>query len=207
MSPFAVAAFHDPTLPFGARAVEAVVWIQAAGLGAAGADVALTLWTPTGAEIAALREVTPATADRLASCVRVDEQTVRLDSGCWPDGVHEFELAVTLPAREPGDEMLAARVGVLAGGEHVAGALIAVTWTPAAPGEPGGAASFRAAEDQEPGTVAVASADLPTGASPEPRHTDTGEGRGAPGPCANCGELPADGDRFCEACGRELAAG
>ena len=201
MSAFAVAAFHDPALPAGARAVEAVLWIRAAGLGPAGAEAALTLWTPAGAELTALREVTPATADRLAGCVRVDDHTLRFDAGCWSDGVYEFELAVALPARDPGDEMLAARVGVLAAGEQVAGALIAVTWQ-VAPG-----AQISAPFDAEvPGTAAVTHADLPTGASPEPRHTGAGEA-GAAGPCRACGALPEDGDRFCEACGRELAAG
>jgi hypothetical protein len=201
MSTFAVAAFHESALPLGARRVAATIWIRAAGLGSDGVDVALTVWTPAGASISALREIAPAAADRLVDCVRADERTARIEAGRWLDGVHEFELEVALPEGSPGDELLATRIGVLAEGERVASALVAVTWTEVAPGDapPG--------EVAEPaGTAAVASADLPTGASPEPRHMG-GADAGAAAACAGCGEVPDDGDRYCEGCGRELAAG
>lgn len=204
MSAFAVAAFHEPALPVNARSVEAVVWIRATDPGAAGVDVALVLWTPAGAEVTALREVAPGAADRLAGCVRVDDRTLRIDTGRRLEGVHEFELVVTLPACSPGDELLAARVGVLAGGEPVATALVAVRWTEPAAGEPAAPAGAAEPADADSRTVAVTHADLPTGPSPQPRHTPDA---GAAAPCPSCGELPDDGDRFCEACGRELAAG
>ena len=202
MSTFAVAAFHDPCLPAGADRVAAVVWVRAAGLGAEGVDVELALWTPASAAITALREVAPATADRLADCARVDDHTLQVQAGRWLDGVHELELEIALPAHGPGDELLATRIAVLAGGEQVAGARVVVTWAQAASdGEPPDAAA------EPPDTAAVTPADLPTGASPEPRHTGTGSGgggAGGAGPCAGCGELPEEGDRYCEACGREL---
>lgn len=261
MSAFAVAVFHDAALPAGARAVEAVVWIRSAGLGEAGVDVALTVWTPAHAEVVGLREVVPATADRLADCARLDERTARIEGGRWVDGVHEFELVIALPERRPGDEMLAARVGVLADGEEVAGALVAVRWTEAASAHAatpasGGAASAEDADASRPAanappdaahaaavppadtaaarsaagsgaddaaarttalvppgadadaarTAAATRADLPTGPSPGRRQTGAGEG-GAAVPCAGCGELPEAGDRFCEACGRDLSSG
>ncbi len=192
MSAFAVAAFHEPALPAGAAELEALVWIRAAGLGSPGVDVWLRLWTPAGARVTALREVEPGSGDLLPSAERLDDRTLRVATGRWTDGVREYELAVGLPVRSPGDQMLAARVGVVAGDELAGTALIAVTWSEAAPAASGGSG--------------VAPGELPTGASPEPRHTPAGEGE-AGGPCPDCGEVPHDGDRFCEACGRELAAG
>ncbi len=208
MSAFAVAAFHDPALPRGARGVQAVVWIRAAGLGGEGVDVALRVWTPARASVTALREVAPGNADRLEGAVALDDRTLQVDAGRWLDGVHELELAIALPECGPGDELLAARIGVLAGGEQVAQALIAVTWAEAAvDGDvgPSGAEAATAPEAVDSRTAAFTRADLPTGSSAQPRHTGAGEA-GAAGPCAGCGELPDDGDRFCEACGRELAA-
>ncbi len=210
MSAFAVAAFYDPALPGGARALEAVVWIRAVDLDPDGVDVALELWTPASVAVTALREVAPGQADRLEGCVRVDERTLRIDAGRWRDGVHEFELVVALPAGGPGDELLAARVAVLAAGERVAAARVVVTWTEGAPDEaapsPSGAEPTGGTDLDASRTAAVVAADLPTGASPQPRHTGAGDGSAA-GPCSGCGALPEEGDRYCEACGRELAAG
>ena len=181
----------------------------------------------------------------------------------WFDGVYEYELAIALPTRSAGEEMLAARVGVVAGRELAGQALIAVTWaeraapaagsgdlptgasaqagkvptgaSPESPGEPPTGASAEpgelptgaSAEPGEPPTGASseppgelptgASAEpgeLPTGASAEPGELPTGASaeRPRPGgpaggadPCAACGALPEEGDRFCEACGRKLA--
>jgi hypothetical protein len=86
VSAFAVAAFHDPALAVGARGVEAVLWIRAAGLGAEGVDVALRVWTPARAEVTALREVAPANVDRLEEAVRNDDRTLQIDVGRWLDG-------------------------------------------------------------------------------------------------------------------------
>ena len=186
MSAFAVAAFHDPALPVGAERVEAAVWIRAAGIAAPGVAAALRVWTPAGCDVAALREIEPRSRDLLADGVLVDDQTLEFACGEWTDGVYEYELEIALPGRNAGEEMLAARVGVLAGGELAGQALIAVTWAQRAPQD-----------------SATASGDLPTGASAEP--PPPGEAPASADPCAACGALPEEGDRFCEACGRKLA--
>jgi hypothetical protein len=192
MSTFAVAGFHDARLPAGATLVEAVVWARAAGLGPDGVDVSLRLWTPAGARVTALAEVAPGSADLLAGAARVDDLTLLADAGRWTDGVYEYELTIAVPPQDPGEELLAARVGVVAGGETAGRALIAVTWTDAA---------LESSPTAPPGS----SADLPTGAASQPPPPRGGAAAGMA--CAGCGALPDDGDRFCEACGRELAAG
>jgi hypothetical protein len=185
VSAFAVAAFHDAVLPVGATSLDAVIWMRAAGIGAPAIDVSLRLWTPAGVQVTALREVAPGSGDLLARGVHVDDRTSQFSAGQWTDGVREYELAVALPARNAGDAMLAARVSVVVGEEVAGHALVAVTWADRAPPrEPAG--------------------DLPTGAPSQPYAS---RGAPAPGdPCRGCGAQPDDGDRYCEACGRELTA-
>ena len=235
VSAFAVAAFHDPALAVGAERVEATVWIRAAGIAAAGVAAALRVWTPAGCSVAALREIEPGSRDLLADGVLVDDRTVEFACGRWFDGVYEYELEIALPARSAGEEMLAARVGVVAGRELAGQALIAVTWAERAPqassagrGDLPPGASAEPPGEPPTGASAEPPGELPTGASarasrraadrrlrqslpascrPAPRRSGPGRAarRAAPTPCAACGALPEDGDRFCEACGRKLA--
>jgi hypothetical protein len=203
VSAFAVTALYDALLPVGAAGVDAVVRVAASGVAASGVAASLRLWTPLGVSVGALRERSPATGDLRDAAVALDERTVECPAGRWTDGVREYELAVGLPARDAGDEMLAARLGVVVEGELVGAARIAVTWCdderPTAPSTAG-------ASHAAPPRVVTAEEELPTGMSPRPRHTLVDEPHAA-GPCAGCGLHPADGDRFCEGCGHELLAG
>lgn len=210
MTTFDVATFCPEHVPATETVAHVVVWIHTAGLPDDGVDVALALWTPAGARITALREAgadllagpEPRADEPLAGAEPRDDQTLVVAAGRWTDAVRELELCVALPASAPGEEMLAARVSVLAGSERVGGARVAVTRVE---GEPAGEPSPPASSAGEPSlrTAAMTPAELPTGASPEPRHTPAGDG--ATTRCPDCGELPDDGDRYCEACGRELA--
>jgi hypothetical protein len=185
VSTFDVHAQYGAHLPVDASSVVASVRIRAAPIDEPGADVSLRLWTPRGATVAVLREVSPATGDLRGSAVRLDELTLESSVGLWTGGAHEYELTVALPPRQAGDELLAARLGIVVAGEIVARALIAVMCVDAA---------------------AAAAAELPTGTSPPPRRA-LGGGVPAGGPCPGCGLRPADGDRFCEACGEQLFPG
>ena len=192
MSALAVAAFHDTRLPATARDVEAMVWVRVTGLPEPGAAVSLRVWTPAGAKVTALIQAAPSTADLLPRAERIDDHTLVVGVGRWSDGVHEIELRVAVAPRSPGDEMLVARVGVAAEGGIGGEAVVATTWTEDPP------APSRAVDRTH--------ADLTTGASPKPRHVPAASDTSI-GPCPGCGEPADDGDRFCEACGRELPAG
>jgi hypothetical protein len=202
VSAFAVAELHDAYLAVGAATVEAVVWIQASGIDERGVDVSLRLWTPLGATVAALRGVSPPTGDLCDAGVRLDDRTVEYPAGRWRDGACAYELAVALPARRAGDEMLAARFVVAVAGEVVARAPIVVAWTD---DRRLITATADGASESTP-TAAVAATELPTGLSPQPRHMLV-DASPAGEPCPGCRLRPEDGDRFCEACGHELAGG
>jgi hypothetical protein len=187
VSAFDVTARYDAHLPVNATTVEATVRIRAAPIAAPGVEVALRLWTPRGATVAVLREISPAAGDLREGAVALDELTIECSAGRWTGGAREYELAVAVPPCHAGDELLAARLGVVAGGEVVARTLIAVVWV---------------------GAAAVAAAELPTGWSQQPSHRGASAGGArASLPCSGCGLRSPAGDRFCEACGRELAAG
>lgn len=199
---FAVAAAYDAHLPVGAAGVRALVRVTARDLAEPGVAVSLRLWTPLGSTIANLREVSPAIADLRERAIRLDDRTVEYPAGRWTDGAREYELAVGLPPRPAGDEMLAARFAVAAHGEVVGRAQIAVAWIPDE--RPVGPPA--ASADASTSVGAVAAADLPTGPSPCPRHLLPGEAS-AGEPCPGCGLPAEEGDRFCECCGHDLVDG
>jgi hypothetical protein len=186
----------------GAATVEAIVWIRAPEIDEPAVDVSLRLWTPLGATLTVLREVSPATRDLRDAAIRLDERTLEFSAGRWTGGARAYELAVAVPARDVGDELLAARLVVGAAGTVVGRALITVTWTD---DERLIAASTDDALESAR-TAGVAAADLPTGRSRRPRHALAAEAT-ARDPCPRCGLRSAEGDRFCEACGHELVAG
>jgi len=181
VSALSVAAIYDTRVPVGACGVEAIVRVEASELGEAGVDASLRLWTPLGAAVIVLRELSPATEDLRSGAIRLDDRTVHYPAGRWIDGAREYELAIALPARDAGDQMLAARLSVVVGEEVVGRAPIAVAWTD---DERLIAASGRPARSTRTG--AAAAADLPTGPSPRPRHTLAG-GSPAGRPCPVCG--------------------
>jgi hypothetical protein len=197
VSSFALAALHPAHVPVAAAGVDAVVRVRAAGVGEDGVDVALRLWTPIGVHVGVLRELSPASADLLGRAIALDERTLQYPAGRWTDGAREYELALALPPRANGDEMLAARIGVVVAGRVEGQAPIAVSWTR----DERLLASARVTSSES----TRGSQELPTGPSPQPRHTSAGE-QVAAARCSGCGLEPQDGDRYCEACGRELGA-
>ena len=194
MIAFAVATFHAPRLLVGTELVEAVVWVKPAGLTHGGAEATLRIWTPAGARVCALRELTAEAADVLQSATAVDERTADYGAGRWSDEVREFQLAIALPACADGDELLAARVTVLADDAVAGRATVAVGF--------GGVPEAPAAAGATAPPVDVA--ELPTGKSPWPRHTEPSAYAGQE--CPDCGEQTFADDRFCEGCGRALVA-
>src|SRR5262249_58519399 len=74
------------------------------------ADVALRLWTPKGAEVAFVKQVAPALASLTNRSVTVDARTADYPTGAWGDETRDYHLCIRVPARAPGDEVLAGRL-------------------------------------------------------------------------------------------------
>jgi hypothetical protein len=129
VSAFAVAAYHSAYLPLARPTVEAIVWIRAAVIDAPAVDVSLRLWTPLGAAVTVLREVSPGTRDLRDTAIWLDDRTLECSAGRWTGGARAYELFVAVSPRGVGDVLLATRVVVVAAGAVVGRALIAVTWT------------------------------------------------------------------------------
>lgn len=198
MSEFSVLAIHPSHVLVGpAPRVEAIVRVRVSGIGAAGVDVSLRLWTPSGATVTMLAERTPARHDLRDRAVRFDARTVAYAAGRWEDGMREYELAIELPSGRVGDEILAARVAVSMHGGVVGEAPIAVSWT-----DDEALAATRRADGPGP-AVPSAVAELPTGPSPTPRHVP-GVAPGGASHCHACDLRAVEGDRFCERCGHAL---
>ena len=97
-------------------------------LGRQVAEVALRVWTPQAAEVVALKQMDPP-LDLSAGRVDAGPLTGDYATGSWGDEERDFYLSVGLPAGEVDDEMLAARVTLVVGGEPAGQSLVPVVWT------------------------------------------------------------------------------
>jgi hypothetical protein len=200
MSAFCMVATHQTRLLAGASCdVRALVCVRAADVGEHGVEASLRLWTPVSATLVMLRERSPVSRELHDQAIQLDKRTVEYAAGRWTDGAREYELALALPARPSGDDMLAARLTVVVDGEDACRAPIAVTWTDDE--------RLVAAATQAPGPTCAAAeavADLPTSPSPDPPRRRAVEVPEA-ARCSACGLRAMGGDRFCERCGHTLA--
>lgn len=92
-------------------------------------DVALSLWTPHGAAISFVKQVAPTLEDLTPLATAIDERTTQLPLGAWGTESRDYHVSIQVPARDVGDEMLAARLSVLLDGKSAAGARLRAVWT------------------------------------------------------------------------------
>jgi VWA domain-containing protein len=92
-------------------------------------DVRLRVWVPKDAEVVFLKQVAPELLVLAASPTRPDDLTRDYLTGAWGDESRDYHLMVRVPPASLGDEMLAARVAVVADGQEAARSLIRATWT------------------------------------------------------------------------------
>jgi hypothetical protein len=92
-------------------------------------DVSIRLWTPVGAEIAFVKQAFPEIADFTDRRVVVSEREGDYPTGAWGDEVRDYHVSITVPARDPGDEMLAGRVKVVIDGEVVSEEKLLAIWS------------------------------------------------------------------------------
>ncbi|GAA1753970.1 VWA domain-containing protein [Streptomonospora arabica] len=91
-----------------------------AAAGKAVADVALRLWTPRGADAAALVQVSPGVCDLTARRAPAGALTGDYPTGSWGAESRAFHLHVRVPPAQAGRRMRAARVGPVHAGSDPA---------------------------------------------------------------------------------------
>ena len=101
----------------------------AQAMGKMTANVSLRMWTPRGASVAFLKQVTPAIEDLTDRRSPIDAFTDDYPTGAWGDESRDYHLCVRVPAKEIGDEMLASRVSMVAAGRVASQVLIKAIWT------------------------------------------------------------------------------
>jgi hypothetical protein len=94
------------------------------------ADVALRLWTPQHATLKFVKQVAPTVEDLTARRAATGPQAGDYPTGAWGGSEsRDYHVCVEVTPAAVGDEMLAARVTLLAGPEALGQGLIRAIWT------------------------------------------------------------------------------
>jgi hypothetical protein len=93
------------------------------------ADVAIRLWTPRGAEVLSVKEVSPDVEDLTARTSPHDPSTVDYPTGAWGNEARDYHVAIRVTPRDVGEEMLAGRISLVVGDELLCQALVRAVWT------------------------------------------------------------------------------
>jgi hypothetical protein len=100
---------------------------QAMGRGVA--QAALRVWAPQGAQVLFVRQVSPSVEDLSSRRQELNALTGAYPTGSWGDESRDFHVAIRLPAKQIGQEQLAARVQLAVGDTVVAQGLVKALWS------------------------------------------------------------------------------
>ena len=95
--------------------------------GVANAD--LRVWTPQGAQILFVRQVSPTVEDLTTRRTPVNDLTGAYPTGAWADESRDYHVAVRLAAKAVGQEQLAARVQLAIGDQVETQGLVKAKWS------------------------------------------------------------------------------
>ena len=94
------------------------------------ADVALRVWTPQHAELRFVKQVAPTVDDLTTRRARSGPQAGDYPTGAWGGGEsRDYHVCVQVTPAGVGQEMLAARVSLVAGSEVLGQGLVRAVWT------------------------------------------------------------------------------
>ncbi|TYL52144.1 VWA domain-containing protein [Nocardioides sp. BGMRC 2183] len=93
------------------------------------ADAHLRVWTPQGAQILFVRQVSPTVEDLTARRTPVNPLTGDYPTGAWSDESRDYHVAVRVAAKAVGQEQLAARIQLTLGDDIVTQGLVKATWS------------------------------------------------------------------------------
>ena len=94
------------------------------------ADVSLRVWTPQTATLKFVKQVAPAVEDLTGRRTQVSPQASDVPTGAWgPGESRDYHVGVEVTPAGLGQEMLAARISLVAGTEILGQALVRAIWT------------------------------------------------------------------------------
>jgi hypothetical protein len=93
------------------------------------ADAQLRVWTPQGAQVLFVRQVSPTVEDLTNRRVEINPLTGGYPTGAWSDESRDYHVAVRVAAKAIGQEQLAARVQLAVGENLVTQGLVKATWS------------------------------------------------------------------------------
>ena len=93
------------------------------------ADAQLRVWTPQGAQVLFVRQVSPTVEDLTDRRTEVDALTGSYPTGAWSDESRDYHIGVRVAAKAIGQEQLAARVQLALGTDVVTQGLVKATWS------------------------------------------------------------------------------
>jgi VWA domain-containing protein len=114
---------HPDELPAAFRAM------TEAAMGKSVADVALRVWSPAGARIRFVKQVFPHVEDLTARRSEVSARIGDYPTGSWGAESRDYHLSVEVEPDAVGEEVLAARVCLVAGGQVLTERLVLARWT------------------------------------------------------------------------------
>jgi hypothetical protein len=100
-----------------------------AAMGKAVAEVALRLWTPAGSSIRFVKQAFPHVEDLTGRRREVSGRIGDYPLGAWGAESRDYHVCVDVPAGTVGEEMLAARISLVAGETVLAQSLVLANWT------------------------------------------------------------------------------
>lgn len=92
-------------------------------------DARLRVWTPQGAQLMFVRQVSPTVEDLTSKAVQINPLTVEIPTGAWGDEERDYHVSVRLPARAIGQEQLAARVQLSVHGQVRTQGMVKAVWS------------------------------------------------------------------------------
>jgi hypothetical protein len=92
-------------------------------------NVALRVWTPMGARVDLVQQVSPTLEDLTARRVEVSDLEGDYPTGAWSDESRDYHESFEVPARDIGDKMLAGRIKLVVDDTAVSEAQVLAVWT------------------------------------------------------------------------------
>lgn len=93
------------------------------------ADAELRVWSPQGAQILFVRQVSPTVEDLTSRRRKINDLTGGYPTGAWADESRDYHVQVRLAAKALGQEQLAARVQLVINEQVYAQGLVKAKWS------------------------------------------------------------------------------